>query len=369
MRLNSLEITNLRNLQSVSLSPHPNINFIIGPNGSGKTSFLEAISLLSNGRSFRTPDAKKLIRQDTDKLVVFGLCQSEQLGNVRIGMSKDTSGTTLAKLDGQLQHKVSALAKVFPVLSIETNSLELIEGGPSLRRGILDWGMFHVEHSFLETWNHYRNALKQKNALLKSGKKVSPADVHHWNTVIARYGDRLDTERARYTTSFEACFSKISTQYFSQALTGVGFKYRSGWDKGKYPTLLECLNDRLEMEVARCSCLYGPHRAELDILWEGTLAKDICSRGQKKLVLYGIRLAQIALMIERLGVSPILLLDDLPAELDDKNIKNVIRFLKAFPCQTFITAINDQSITQEMLSAFEEHKMFHVEHGTFKETP
>ena len=366
MRLDSLEITNLRNLQSVSLSPHPNINFIIGPNGSGKTSFLEAISLLSNGRSFRTPDSKKLIRQQSESLVVFGIGQSEQLGSVRIGISKDQKGNTLAKLDGKVQYKVSSLAKVLPVLSIETNSLELIEGGPSLRRGMLDWGMFHVEHNFLDTWSHYRSALKQKNALLKSGRKVSATEVHHWNAVIARHGDRLNLERCRYTEAFQESFVKISSHYFDTNV--ITFRYRAGWDTEKYPTLLECLNDKLETEVSRCSCLYGPHRADLDILWEGTLAKDICSRGQKKLVLYGVRLAQVAHMMDKIGVSPILLLDDLPAELDDKNIKNVIRFLKEFPCQTFITAINDQSITQDMLSAFEEHKMFHVEHGTFKET-
>ena len=368
MRLDSLEITNVRNLQSVSISPHPNINFIIGPNGSGKTSFLEAISLLSNGRSFRTPDSKKLIRQHSDNLVVFGMGHSEQTGSVRIGISKDHKGNTLAKLDGKVQYKVSALAKVLPVLSIETNSLELVEGGPSLRRGILDWGMFHVEHNFLETWSHYRSALKQKNALLKSGRKISAAEVHHWNAVIARYGDRLNTERHRYSEAFQESFAKISNHYFDTS-SAISFRYRPGWDIEKYPTLIECLNDKLETEVSRSSCLYGPHRADLDILWEGTLAKDICSRGQKKLVLYGVRLAQIAHMMERIGVSPILLLDDLPAELDDKNIKNVIRFLKEFPCQTFITAINDQSITYDMLSAFEEHKMFHVEHGTFEETP
>lgn len=368
MRLLSLEITNVRNLQSVSLSPHSNINFIIGPNGSGKTSFLEAISLLSNGRSFRTPDSKKLIRLNSDSLVVYGLGYSELAGSVRIGISKDTRGNTLAKLDGKVQHKVSALAKVVPVLAIETNSLELIEGGPSLRRGILDWGLFHVEHNFLDTWSHYRNAVKQKNALLKSGRKVSPVELHHWNAVIGRYGDRLNTERSRYALGFQESFKKVSSHYFNDT-ENISFRYRSGWDTEKYPALTDCLNDKLETEISRCSCLYGPHRAELDILWEGTPAKDICSRGQKKLVLYGVRLAQIAHMMERIGVSPILLLDDLPAELDDKNIKNVIQFLKEFPCQTFITAINDQSINQDMLSAFEEHKMFHVEHGTFEETP
>ncbi|RLT96036.1 DNA replication/repair protein RecF [Ketobacter sp.] len=366
MRLLSLEVSNLRNLQSVSLLPHPNTNFVIGANGSGKTSLLESIALLSNGRSFRTPDSKKLIRHGSDQLVVFSAIESEHSGKHRVGISKSGKGITSAKLDGKLQQKVSALAKVFPVISIETNSMELIEGGPSLRRSLLDWGMFHVEHRFLEIWGQYRAGLKQKNALLKSGKKVNTTELQHWNRVIAHFGERLDIERTQYCDALIEQFGRIRHDYFESELE-IQFRYRPGWDKATFVTLEQCLSEKMESEIQRASCLYGPHRADLDILWNGSLAKDICSRGQKKLVLYGVRLAQIAYMMRKTGVSPILLLDDLPAELDEKNINNVIRFLKEFPCQTFITAISDQSITQEMLSAFEEHKMFHVEHGTFEE--
>ena len=367
MRLQFLEVTNVRNLQSVKLSLHPNTNFIIGPNGSGKTSFLEAISLLSNGRSFRSPDAKKLIRQSSSNLVVFASGSSEQFGNLKIGLSKDSKGNTLAKLNGEPQNRVSSLAKVLPVVILETNSLDLIEGGPAVRRSMLDWGMFHVEHQFLDTWVQYRSALKQKNALLKSNMRSSHTELKHWNAVIAKLGGILDQERSHYTTQLESVFRDVVSHYFFSEAT-LTFKYRPGWDKENYSSLAECLDAKMDTEIQRSGCLYGPHRAEYDINWGSSLAKDICSRGQKKLVLYGVRLAQIALMIQRTGVSPILLLDDLPAELDEINISNVIRFLKEFPCQTLITAINDQSITQEMLSAFEDHKMFHVEHGTFVET-
>lgn len=368
MRLTSLEISDVRNLQRISLLPHHSTNFIIGPNGSGKTSFLEAISLLSSGRSFRAADSKKLIKHGMSEFVVFGAVNSERNGNSRIGFSRDLSGTTTARVDGKTQNKVSTLAKLVPTISIDTTSIDLIEGGPSLRRGLLDWGMFHVEHSFLEVWSQYRNALKQKNALLKSGKVVSRNDVRHWNSVLSRYGDRLHTERLNYSELLCQQLKRILEHYFN-VTNVIAFRYRSGWPteaQGDFSYILEA---KIETEIERRSCLYGPHRADLDILWDQTLAKDICSRGQKKLVLYGVRLAQIALMIERIGVAPILLLDDLPAELDQKNIKNVIRFLKEFPCQSFITAINDQSISSDILDSLEEYKMFHVEHGNFTEAP
>lgn len=367
MRLSFLEITNVRNLQHVSITPNPRTNFIVGPNGSGKTSFLEAISLLSNGRSFRAPDAKKLIRKEAKEFVVFSTVYSERFGTARVGFSKDTAGNTTARIDGKTQNRVSALAKLVPSISIDTTSIELIEGGPSSRRGMLDWGMFHVEHSFMEIWIHYRDSLRQKNALLKHSKSIKVSDLRHWNSVMARYGARLHKERCAYADVLEQQLNRILSVYFD-VHEPVQLRYRPGWPMDQVPDFGDCLNIKVETEVERRSCLYGPHRADLDILWHGTLAKDICSRGQKKLVLYGVRLAQIALMIERTGVSPLILLDDLPAELDQKNIKNVIRFLKEFPCQAFITAINDQSITDEILSSLEEHKMFHVEHGTFTET-
>lgn len=358
----------MRNLQSVSLSPHLQTNFIIGPNGSGKTSLLESISLLSSGRSFRSADSKKLIQHGKDDFVVFGLVNSERYGDARIGFSRDLRGSTTARIDGKTQNRVSSLAKLIPTISIDTTSIDLIEGGPSLRRGLLDWGMFHVEHSFLEVWTHYRDALKQKNALLKSNRMITHNELRHWNAVLERYGTRLHVERQNYAESLCSQVQKILRHYFD-VKHEVTFRYRGGWNTETYPDLGNCLEDKLCVEIDRRSCLYGPHRADLEILWDRVLSKDICSRGQKKLVLYGVRLAQIALMIERTGVAPILLLDDLPAELDHKNIKNVIRFLKEFPCQAFITAINDQIINDEMLYSLKEHKMFHVEHGTFTETP
>jgi len=365
MRLTSLEVTNVRNLQSVSLNPHSRTNFIVGPNGSGKTSLLESISLLSNGRSFRSADSKKLIAQGSDQLVVFGKVCAESLKESRLGISKDSMGNTNARLDGERLSKVSVLAKMLPSIAIDTSSVDLIEGGPSLRRSMLDWGLFHVEHSYLDAWSQYRAALRQKNALLKSAANVTAHQVNYWNAVLERYGERLDTERMQYVDALIVYTQRIFKHYFGSDVD-IQFRYRAGWNRHEYPKFADCLNSKVDSEIERRSCVYGPHRAELDILWGGTLAKDICSRGQKKLVLYGVRLAQISLMLDRTGVSPVLLLDDLPAEMDKKNIENVTQFLTEFPCQTFITAINEQSIDDTLLAGLMDHTMFHVEHGTLR---
>lgn len=365
MRLNSLEVTNVRNLQSVILTPHPRTNFIVGSNGSGKTSLLESISLLSNGRSFRSSDARKLITHGSEQLVVFGKVDSDSGRESRVGISKDNVGNTNARLDGERLSKLSILAKVLPSISIDTASVDLIEGGPSIRRTMLDWGLFHVEHSYLEVWSQYRAALRQKNSLLKKSSAISANQVSYWNAVLCRYGSRLDSERNLYAADLLVHTKRIFHQYFNSDVK-LDFKYRPGWNKQEYPEYEDCLSNKVNSEIERRSCLYGPHRAELEILWGGTLARDICSRGQKKLLLYGVRLAQISLMIEQTGIAPLLLLDDLPAEMDKKNIENVTRFITEFPCQTFITAINEQAIDDTLLAGLKDHAMFHVEHGTLR---
>lgn len=363
MHLTKLEVTQVRNLQNLKILPHSQTNFIIGRNGSGKTSILEAISILSSGRSFRATDSRKVITHDMEQLVVFGESESDLGQNFfRLGISRFRDGSTLARINGETQTKISALALTLPVLSIDTSSMDLIDGGPSLRRSMLDWGMFHVEHSYLQYWQKYRQALKQKNALLKSSGTVRSSDVRFWNKVLSEHGDQIDVLRRAYIEQLDTRFKSICCDYFNIS-DCVELRYRPGWSQVNQQSLADILEDHVESEIERRSCLYGPHRADIQIVWDSGLAKDICSRGQKKLVLYGVRLAQVAVMKEANCASPILLLDDLPAELDKNNIEFVTRFLVDFPCQTFITAISEQSINETLLSRLVDHRMFHVEHG------
>ena len=363
MILESLEITHLRNLQHLKLIPHPTTNFIIGQNGSGKTSILEAIALLSNGRSFRAADPKKVISNGASQLVVFAnLVSTQDEGVTPVGISKSVDGSTHVRINGITQKKISTLAAKLPVVVIDTDSIEVVDGGPSVRRSLLDWGMFHVKHSYLHSWQRYRQILKQKNALIKSGKSLGTKEIAYWNEQLAVEGTTIDEFRSTYVTQLNQIYQR-TTQKYLKISQSTQLKYRHGWNREKYDSLKDCLNASTDQEIERKSCLYGPHRGDLTIQWEDGLVKDICSRGQKKLVLYGVKLAQVALMREMTDRSPLLLLDDLPAELDKNNIENVTRFLMDFPCQTFITAISEQSINETLLSQLTDHHMFHVKHG------
>lgn len=363
--LQHLEITQFRNLQHLSLRPHRKTNFIIGPNGAGKTSILESVSVLSSGRSFRTPDFKKLVTQGHLKTVVFARIAKQDGRVTGVGFSKDLKGGIEARADGLRLNRVSDLAKLVPALSIDTGSVEFIEGGPSVRRAGIDWGLFHVEQPFLDTWYQYRTALRQKLALLR---KPGPQDKHqlrYWNKQLVIHGEVLDSMRYQYVTSLADVLKGISNN-LDMTNKDISMVYKPGWPKDNWNSFQECLDKKLDVEIERRGCLYGPHRADLDILWGGTLCKDICSRGQKKLVLYAVRLAQVALMIRITDQAPILLLDDLPAEMDTSNLVNIARILENMPCQSFISAIDTESISGPLTDRLKEHAMFHVEHGALK---
>ena len=366
MYIQQLEVMHVRNLLSVQISPHPKTNFIVGANGSGKTSLLEAICILSKGRSFRTPILKKVVNSHHEDLMVFAEIIDQRDGAHRVGINRNVNGTSLVKVDGSRRERLSDLAHLVPTVELSASSFELIDGGPGERRQLMDWGLFHVEHSFMEYWRRYRSALAQKNALLKTGNGIAiRKQIGLWNDQLVETGEYIDLARTQYVDQLMQALSSVQENYFKGL--PVSLAYRPGWNRKLYPGLADCLAQNVDYEIDKGAAQYGPHRSDLVIGWEDELARDICSRGQKKLVLYAVRLAQVVLLMEK-HAAPLLLLDDLPSELDKRNTEIVTGFLSDHPCQSFITAITQDIVSNGPLSAFREHKMFHVEHGLLTET-
>lgn len=366
MFLESLKIHSVRNLTPVDLQFSAGINLISGINGSGKTSFLEAISILSNGHSFRSRDIKKIIQYQSDHLVVSGIVHNQTTDrSIPVGIQRGDKCVAKVTVDSERQSKLSALTRCLPTLAIDSRSIEIIEGSPSHRRSILDWGLFHVEHSYLGFIQSYRKSLMQKQELLKASKNPDKSQISHWNRLIGKYGEDLHRCRMAYLEKLEPYIHSVFEQRFDLP-EFVTIHYHPGWNKPKYGNLFDCLDANMEQDIYRKTTYYGPHRADIQFLHNGKEAKDICSRGQKKLLLYGVRLAQIALMRDATGEAPILLLDDLPSELDGVNQKKIMTFLSDFNCQAFITAIDPQDAKSLLSLEVSNFSMFHVEHGTLR---
>lgn len=355
MSLVHLEIARVRNLNTVSLDPAERINLIHGENASGKTSLLEAIHLLSMARSFRTNSIQSVIQRGEETLTVFGRVKGPA-GLTSVGIEKGRQHTRI-RINQQTVQKSSALAAVMPVQVINPDIHRLFEQGPRYRRQFLDWGLFHVEPAFLPVWQAYHKILRQRNAALRSGSP-SP-EVRYWDSQLVEQGQRLSELRRQYLSDLEPWLEEYAGKLLD--ITPM-VSYQPGWAREyEFAAAIERGFERDRQQGFTHS---GPHRADLVIRHEGRPVQEHFSRGQQKLLACAMRLAQVAQYRASQEKVPVLLVDDLPAELDPERRARLMTLLVESGAQLFITATEAGLIT---LPGESDMKMFHVEHGTIRE--
>jgi DNA replication and repair protein RecF len=333
MTLSRLQVTDFRCLQSAELQFDPQFTLISGPNASGKTSLLEAMYVLGRGRSFRTRRLEHLIRHGVDRFVVFGEVDTAHR-RVPMGVEGSAAGMR-AQIDGDKPSSLAELALQLPVQIIDPEVHHLIEEGPSRRRRFLDWGVFHVEQSFVGHWQRYQQALKQRNAALKAHQPRAIVSV--WDSDLVRSGELLSAARERYVTALSPRAEAIGRNLLGMDLS---LSYRSGWAKDQ--SMAEALQQSWNHDQEAGATQIGPHRAELAIRLDGAAVKDRISRGQQKLLAAALLTAQIKLFPEGSPVQPSLLLDDPAAELDDERLAGLIREVSSQSVQLIVTTLHGE---------------------------
>jgi DNA replication and repair protein RecF len=329
MALRRLRVTDLRCLQAVELELDPHYTLISGPNASGKTSLLEAIYILGRGRSFRTRHLDHLIRRGAEHFVVFG-----EVGSPRRSIGVEGSASrTRAKIDGAVPQSLAQLTLALPVQIIDPEVHKLIEEGPSRRRRYLDWGVFHVEPSFVGDWQRYHQVLKQRNAALKARQPRSLVSI--WDQDLLGLGESLTAARSRYVSRLAEPARALGQQLLGQTLELV---YRTGWSREL--SFAQALEQSWDHDVDRGSTQVGPQRAELSLKVDGHAVKDRISRGQQKLLAAALLIAQLSLFPSDAPVRPTLLLDDPAAELDNDSLGGLIREVSAQAVQLIVTTLS-----------------------------
>lgn len=330
MTLRRMEVSDFRCLSSAELSFDPTFTFISGPNASGKTSVLEAIYLLSRGRSFRTRRLETLIRRGASGFLIIGEAEIQGRG-IRLGVEGSDRGVR-AKLAGEHPASLAELAAVLPVQIIDPEVHHLIEEGPSRRRRFLDWGVFHVEHGFVDQWQRYQKTLKQRNAALRAGAARSV--ICAWDPELVRLGEAIQAARLRYLETLQPIAIEIARQLLGLELE---LSLRAGWPRDE--SLAQALADSAAKEQESGGTQVGPHRAELAIRLNGSPVKDRISRGQQKLLAAALLMAQLRCFPVQNEARPTLLLDDPAAELDSERLLELIQEVGRHAVQLVVTSL------------------------------
>ena len=365
MSVAKLTTYNFRNLSSVAIDLHPKLNFFVGDNGSGKSSLLEAIFFIGHGKSFRTTKLEHLASYESDNFVV----SIKDDNDLQLGLSKNIdSGLTLIKINGERHARLSELAKNIAVQIVTPESFKLFFGGPKERRRFIDLGMFHVKHDFSKQWREFNRVLKQRNACLRNHLDDSTLD--YWTNIFCQLSENVAQIRSHYVAGLIAELPYWLAILLPNIADKVTVQYLQGWPQKK--SLLEALHDSHEREQAYGYTLYGAHKFDVEFLIAKQPLESQLSRGQQKLFLLALTFAQAKLIARVKRVKPILLIDDIGAELDSNSRHALSNATSKLDCQVVITAIeesvlrpfiNDLSVINNKGSDNNNYHMFHVKHG------
>lgn len=353
MQVALLRGENLRLYRTLELQAHPRLNLIVGDNAAGKTTLLEGLYVAGRGRSFRAQNLAELCGPARTGWSAFmDVRSSDNSHKVGIGWTRDGSEM---RLDQQRAARVSDVVKAVPLQLIDPMVHRLLDEGPAYRRSFVDWGVFHVEHGFLDVWRRYQRALKQRNSALRDD--LDDRAVQAWNEELALTGEQLTALRLAHVTAASAGLTRWAERLLQAG--AIRCEWQRGWPEGE--SYRETLHRNLDQHRRMSTTVQGPHRAELKITLSDSKAKGRVSRGQQKMLIAAMVLAQAELLIEHGVPPPVLLLDDFASELAPEFQSRLAQGLASYAGQKFVTAF-------EVPHSFTQHDagLFHVEHGTIR---
>ncbi|MFB1507868.1 MULTISPECIES: DNA replication/repair protein RecF [unclassified Thiocapsa] len=358
-RLLTLRIRNLRNLRCVDLDLRDESHRVLlsGANGAGKTTLLEAIYLLARGRSFRGRKAGALTTDGEGRTLIEGRLLEASSSSESMLVFERSGRGSLRQYNSVVVGPLPPSDSPLRVKLVGENPQVLLEGEPTLRRGLLDWNLFHVEHQLGRLRADLRRVLAQRNvALRQPGSNAS-----FWDPAFIDLSQRLTEKRVVFLDAWRTQFRSLAVEF--PFLDECDLVFERGWtNEGE---LSEILKRGRSAEIQRGQTLAGAHRADLGIARAGVRSR--LSRGQAKVAVCLLQLA--AERVHRAaGLTPSLwLLDDIDAELDASTAHRLWRLFGEPYGQHFITRVND-GVGRIADAAAAPERMFHVEHGTLSST-
>ncbi len=362
MWIEELDIRNCRCIEKASIKLSPTINIFYGKNASGKSSILEALCMLSTGRSFRTPHISDVIRYKKESIISSALLNHGD-DQFRIGIEKSKNKTKI-RINNNDVFSQAELSRRLPITIIHPLSVNILTGSPVTRRTYLDWICFYLYPEFHKKLRSYNHILKQRNLCLKDVKHQYA--LKQWTEKLVSFQPDIIKLREQALSLLLIEFKLVNRSLFQNRHVNIlsknGFSSDVSTDDLSEKVLLDYYQKREKHDIYTKRTTAGIHLSDLKITINGSPAEISASRGELKLLSISLYIAQNILLYRESGLKPIILIDDFTSELDETNSKKLLNFLLDIKHQIIITCLKSDDIA----GLSEDSYMFHVEHGEIK---
>jgi len=364
--LKKLFLKNFRNYHFQEIEFPEGINIFFGENAQGKTNLLEAIYLLSLGRSYRTNRDQDLIKWQEKGFLIKGIGEREKR-TLTIEVSFTLGTKKEVKVNGQEQKKLSILLGLLNVVIFSPADLQLIQGSPGERRKFLDTEISQVSPQYNYHLHQYNKALQQRNNLLRKlrEKRKNLDLLSIWDQQITGFGSKIIKKRLESLKKL-AILAKLMHRKITSNQETLELKYISSCEPVEEKMEEEIRNifqEKLEKirqeEIARGMTLVGPHRDDFAAFINGINVKNFGSQGQQRTSVLALKLAELEFMKSESGEYPLLLLDDVMSELDQERREHLLKVVKQ-KIQTFITTTDLKDFPEEFL---QEANLYQIKKG------
>ena len=337
MYIQQYSASRLRSINLATLFPSKHVNIIVGNNNAGKTSLIEGIYYCSALKSFKAVPTETLIQNKENSFKI--LLKVVKCGdNIEIYTEKSLTSSKVVKVNDK-KVTTKTLLLTLPCIALSFGVENIIIQSSEQRRGVLDWGSFHVEPNHLTNFKNYTKSLKQRNTLLK---KSDTTNMDYWTNEVLKHGLLVHKQRNQYFIDLSKEFMSYTnklTRFDKNVYNDIkntSISYYKGWDEAL--ELKEALANNLNKDKAIRHTSVGPHRGDLLFSVNGIDLKNVSSMSTQIIISLLLVLSQAEVFHVKHGFRPVILIDDLFFGIDDKNLRLVINLLVGSEAQCFITA-------------------------------
>ena len=336
MIVKSLQVKDYRNAAERYVELKDGVNAFVGANARGKTNLLEAVYFAGVGKSFRTPRDRELIKNDKDRAYISVSAEKDGITET-VKIVIDKSVNKAVSINGLPITRMSELMGVCPVVLFCPDGLKIIKDAPADRRRFMDISLCQISKAYFAALSSYGRILASRNKLLKSGG-ATDSTLAPWDELLADVGAKIIKSRRGFCKQLTP-YAADAQAFLSGGKETLSLEYDGvtgeGVDELK-AELLKCFIRDRENDYRLRYTHTGPHKDDIIISVDGVDLRAYGSQGQQRTAALSMKLAEMRLLTDVMGTSPIMLLDDVMSELDESRRKRLIEALDGF--QSIITA-------------------------------